>query len=179
MQIDRLNHLLFPSGSTGNSASSKKDAATEAPAAGGIAHTRVQAPKVVERATPAPAGVVLKIQSILASSVQAGAEGVPTFSESETEQMAQGHQSALERNAGLFTHMSVDKDGVLVAKPQSGSGAKSSDFVTIAVSAMRVHADEQARLKEGTADANGLPTDVPAGMLRSFQQLAARFNVFA
>lgn len=190
MQIDRLNHLLFPPDSAGNSASSNKDAAAGATAAGGLAHARTKAPAVVHRATPAPAGVVLKIQSTLATSVQAGADGSPVYtdqrknsvadsSEREAEHMAQGHQSAMERNAGVFTHMSVDKDGVLVAKPRSASGEHSTDFVTIAVSAMRLHADEQERLKKGSAEANDPPTDAPAGMLRSFQQLAARFNVFA
>lgn len=192
MQIDRLNHLLFPPDSS--PASAGKDAASAAgghakPAAAGA---RQNLPTVVDRTAHQPASVVLKIQSKAIEGTPDAAVDTPVYSDgrktahgatdaSDEAQKAHEHQQALHRNAGVLTRMSVDKDGVLVvAKPHTAASAEataaSTDFVSMAVSTMREFADETARQK---ADAANASADAPGGKLKGLQHLAARFHLFA
>lgn len=184
MQIDRLNHLQFPPDSS--PAPAGKEPASEA---NGSVLARPRAPALVERAErPTPSvvpSVVLRIQADSAHTVDAEKAESPVYSdqrktvvppseEHDTDQMARDHQTALDRNAGVLTRMSVDKDGVLVvSKPAAASAAaeaaKPKDFVSAAVITMRNYADEADRLN----------SQASASKLRGLQQLAARFKVFA
>ena len=95
----------------------------------------------------------------------------------DSESQAADHQRAVDRNAGVFTQITLNKDGVLVAKPQPAG--KQPDFVALAVSAMREFSDEADRLKAQSFDFNAPPAEMSWGSLKSLQQLAAKFNVFA
>ncbi len=192
MQIDRLNHLHFPPDSNPASAG-KESASAGAASAKPAAVARPQVPKLVDRAEHQPPSVVLKIQS-KADGVAGVATDVPVYADArkvapgasdaaDEALMAQEHQQALERNAGVLTRMSVDKDGVLVvAKPQAAVDTAASpaptDFVTMAVNTMREFADAEARQKAESAGSAG-NSDVSVGTLKGLQHLAARFKLFA
>lgn len=179
MQIDRLNHLQFPPDSQPAAAGKEP-----APLANGTVAARPKPPTLVERAERPTPSVVLRIQADSAQTVDA-AKAEPTVytdqrknaiapsDEKDTEQKAREHQTALDRNSGVLTRMSVDKDGVLVvSKPAAAVAAaaeKPKDFVSAAVIAMRDFADEAERMN----------SQASAGKLRGLQQLAARFKVFA
>ena len=97
----------------------------------------------------------------------------------DVDNQATEYQRAVDRNAGFFTQITLNKDGVLVAKPQAAPIAKEADFVALAVSAMREFRDEAERQKTQSSDSNAAPTEMPWGRLKGLQQLAAKFNVFA
>lgn len=182
MQIDRLNHLQFPPDSAPAPAGKES-----APNANGPVQARPRPPALVDRAerpTPSVPSVVLRIQADTAQALDTPKVESPVYSdqrknavspseEKDTDQMAREHQTALDRNAGVLTRMSVDKDGVLVvSKPAAAAAAeaaKPTDFVSAAVITMRDFADEAERVS----------TEASAGKLRGLQQLAARFKVFS
>ena len=193
MQIDRLNHLHFPPDS--NPAPTGKEPASAAGAhAKPAAAVRPNVPTLVDRTAHQPPIVVLKIQNNAAEGVDDAAADAPVYSDgrkvgagasdaAHEAQMAQEHLQALERNAGVLTRMSVDKDGVLVvAKPQApvdaAASAAPTDFVTMAVNTMREFADEAARQKADSTGSVG-NANVSAGTLKGLQHLAARFKLFA
>jgi hypothetical protein len=84
----------------------------------------------------------------------------------------------VDRNAGIFTRITLNKDGVMVAKPQPAGEAKQPDFVALAVSAMREFSDEADRQKAKSFDFSAAPAEIPWGRFKGLQQLAAKFNVF-
>lgn len=193
MQIDRLNHLHFPPDS--NPAPTGKEPASAAGAhAKPAAAARPNVPTLVDRTAHQPPSVVLKIQSKTAEGVDDAATDAPVYSDARKTgvgasdaaheaQKAKEHQQALERNAGVLTRMSVDKDGVLVvAKPHAAAPAETSpaptDFVTMAVNTMREFADEAARQK-GQSTGSAAHGDASEGKLKGLQHLAARFKLFA
>jgi len=189
MQVDRLNHLLFPPDQA--QAALKKDHAAGPGLGAGPgalhANARSRAPVVHDRVLPpqaAPrASVVLNLKTdgttptppTLTDTAQAPVYShgrkiaPPDDAAGETDKKAVDHQVALDRHAGVFTRMSVDKDGVLVvAKPQTSKSHTPSDFVSHAVSVMRELKDQADRM----------PGQEPPAKLTGLQQLAARFNVF-
>lgn len=191
MQVDRLNHLLFPPDS--NPMLAGRDSAPAAGAHGRPSPVaRQNTPAVVDRAHNPSPGVVLKIQGAAAEGLDGAAADAPVYTDArkvptgtsdaaDEAQMAQAHQQALVRNAGVVTRMSVDKDGVLVvAKPHAPVSeevrAASTDFVSMAVSSMRAFADEAARVKAESAAANAAE---PPVRLHGLQHLAARLKLFA
>jgi hypothetical protein len=113
------------------------------------------------------------------------------------EAMAQAHQRAQERanerSSLAVPQLKLDKDGVVVARSpasqsvdaSSSSGSAFSqihpqgDFVSLAVSAMREFKDETERQNRYAPAPAPLPPEVSSGPLRSLQQLASRFNLFA
>lgn len=186
MQIDRYNHLLFPRDNaptaTGN------DSASGALAAGlAQPQTRVPAAVASEVGAARAESVVLKIQwpddpatarNGADAGVYAPARKAVARDDVDTDTQAQDHQRALDRNTGVFTRLTVNKDGVLVAKPQAE--ARQPDFVALAVSAMREFSDEAERQKTQAPAAAEAPAGGMAwGRLKDLQQLAAKFNVFA
>ena len=193
MQIDRLNHLHFPPDS--NPAPTGKEPASAAGAhAKPSAAARPNVPTLVDRTAHQPPSVVLKIQNKAAEGVDDAAADAPVYSDARKvgagasdaaheAQKAKDHQEALERNAGVLTRMSVDKDGVLVvAKPHAAAQPETSaapkDFVTMAVNTMREFADEAARQK-AQSTGSGANGEASEGKLKGLQHLAARFKLFA
>lgn len=192
MQIDRLNHLHFPPDSN-PAPTGKEPGSTASTQAKSVAAARQNLPTLVDRPERAPApSVVLKIQAPAVDGAPPAATDAPVYSDArkappgasavaDEVQMAQDHQQALQRNAGVVTRMSVDKDGVLVVgKPQppvrAEAGSAPTDFVTLAVNTMRAFADEAARQKGEPFGANA---DMSAGKLKGLQHLATRFKLFA
>ncbi|MDO8287161.1 MAG: hypothetical protein Q7T69_19320 [Rhodoferax sp.] len=188
MQIDRYNHLLFPRDSSNPATSGKQPA----PAAIAPAQTKPQvAGDSARDGESARSGsVVLKIQvpdSVADAAVYSRGRkaGATEDQDSDAQGKAQNHQQALDRNAGVFTQITLNKDGVLVARPQPAASAREPDFVALAVSAMREFSDEHERQKVRSADAqvapapNPTPADTPWTALKGLQQFAAKLNVFA
>ena len=179
MQIDRYNHLLFP----------RDPAAGNNPPAMGkdVPPSATGAPGALAKpqATRRPEGVVLNIQWPGGDIANAPDPGVYTDGrktvasfDADTSAMARDHQLAVDRNAGSFTQISLNKDGVLVAnKPQTAAQDKQPDFVALAVSAMREYSDAHEREKvRTTPDVAAAPPEAPWSTLKQF---AAKLNVFA
>jgi hypothetical protein len=203
MQIDRYNHLLFPrdANTTGNSnhnaAATGKDASPSAAASGVLARPQAGglAPGAA-RAAGRPEGVVLKIQwpdgaqaASDAAEAAVYANGRPMVAagdtaDADTDAMARDHQLAVDRNAGSFTRISLNKDGVLVANKtqQAPAPDKQPDFVALAVSAMREYSDEHERQKVRATPSDtaaATPAEAQWGAFKGLQQFAAKLNVFA
>lgn len=198
MQIDRYNHLLFPrdpnTGSNSNPAATGKDSSSPAAATGPLAKPQagVAAPAVA-RVAGRPESVVLKIQWPDGAQGAANAADAAVYSngrkqlmsdDADTDAMARGHQLAMDRSAGTFTQISLNKDGVLVAKPQPAAAPdKQPDFVALAVSAMREYSDEHDRQKVRAAGPDTTTATTPPethwSALKGLQQFAAKLNVFA
>lgn len=195
MQVDRYNHLLFPRDTQAggnNPPALGKDAQS---ASGGAAGVLAKSPAGVSPPAAAPSagrpdGVVLKIlwpggaqgaARTADATVYAPGRRVPASDNVDTGAMARGHQLAIDRNAGIVTQISVDKDGVLVARPHPVAPDKQSDFVALAVSAMREYSDEHDRQKVrgATPDAAPVLAEAHWSPLKGLQHIAAKLNVFA
>lgn len=188
MQIDRYNHLQFP---RDNAPASTGNESSAAAVAQGLTkpQARVSAGPT-EQGVARSESVVLKIQWPDSMTSEAARGDAPVYSnarkavargdtDADSDNQAQEHQRAVDRNAGVFTQITLNKDGVLVAKPQAAAQAKQPDFVALAVSAMREFSDEAERQKVRSFDFNEAPAEMPWNKLKGLQQLAAKFNVFA
>lgn len=192
MQIDRYNHLQFPRDS-GVAPNGRDATSAGAPGTGaGKTPSGVALPGAAA-ALARPDSVVLKVQlpgslSDNPDRMQAGfySDGRNFAARSNGEDnasiQAAEHQRALDRNAGVFTRITLNKEGVLVAQksqPQPSGEARQPDFVALAVSAMREFSDEAERQKVQSFDFNAAQDEAPVSKFKGLQQLAARFNVFA
>ena len=175
MQIGSSNPLSFLPGNNAPLAGKANDNDATASAAS-AANRGITAPA----AAPAPdaASVILSIQSDAAPGAAPPADLVysnstPSASPANADAAAGQYSQALQRSAGSPSSLSIDKDGVLVARPASAADIKSQAFVTSAVTTMRTYADEQDRLKQLSA-----ASLVPRSMAE-VQKLASRFKLFA
>ena len=188
MQIDRYNHLLFPRDSSNPATSGKQPA----PAAIAPALAKLQTADDAARdgVGARQRSVVLKIQlpdSVADAAVYSRGRKIatPVDQDADAHSKARGHQQALDRIAGVFTQITLNNDGVLVAKTQPASSTKEPDFVALAVSAMREFSDEHDRQKVRSVDMNATqapilaPVEAPWAALKGLQQFAAKLNVFA
>jgi len=187
MQIDRYNYLQFPRENPSQAAGSESTATVP-----GADVAKSSVPTAVAQVTgnSAPVGsVVLKIQSPDGALADAAARETTVYSAvrkttapatAAPDSQALEHQRAVDRNAGVFTQITLNKDGVLVAKPQASADTKAPDFVALAVSAMREFSDEADRVKARAAATSAAAPEAPrSSPFKGLQQLAARFNVFA
>jgi hypothetical protein len=187
MQIDRYNYLQFPRDHPANTAGSEST-----PASPGTGVTKSSVPTAAAQVpgNSAPVGsVVLKIQSPNGASADAAARDatvytaarkIPVPDTAAADSQSLEHQRAVDRNAGVLTQITLNKDGVLVAKPQTAADSKAPDFVALAVSAMREFSDEADRQKARAAASSAAAPEAPrSNAFKGLQQLAARFNVFA
>jgi hypothetical protein len=187
MQIDRSTYLQIP---RHHMPGASENESLGVPPRAGLTNSQSQF------LIPAPEGkqlfadgVVLKIQFPDGGSTQATRAAGPVYTDGRKSAATDGdqadgmtqtadHQRAVDRNAGIFTQITLNKDGVLVAKPQPAGEAKQPDFVALAVSAMREFSDEADRQKAQSFDFNPPAAEMPWGKLKSLQQLAAKFNMF-
>ncbi len=174
MQMGSLNSLSFLPGSTAPTAGKANDSDTAASAAASARSAAADTP------APDAAGVVVTIQSDAAARTALPADLVysnsgpkPSASSDSADPAAGQYSQALQRSAGSPSSLSIDKDGVLVARPATAADIKSQAFVTSAVTTMRNYADEQDRLKQLSA-----ASLVPRSMAE-VQKLASRFKLFA
>jgi len=190
MQIDRYNHLLFP---RDNAPTATGNGSASGALASGVEQPQARVPSAVASEVGAThtGSVVLNIQwpDDPATARNRGEAAVYSpvrkavgRDDADADDQIQAHQRALDRNAGVFTQLTVNQDGVLVAKPQATLDAKQPNFVALAVSAMREFSDEAERQKTmqaPPATEQASPAATGWGKLRDLQQLAAKFNVFA
>ena len=187
MQIDRYTHLQFPRNNTPNASENES---TGVPLRAGLTKPQAQLPTLtLEGSQRRAESTVLRVQFPDEEGLQPtraepavytnGRKSVAAGdAHADSESQAAEHQRAVERNAGVFTQITVNKDGVLVLKPQSVAQSKQPDFVALAVSAMREFSDEAERQKARSFDFNAPAAEMPWGRLKGLQQLAAKFNVF-
>ena len=179
MQIGSSNPLSFLPGNNAPLAGKANDKDTDA--TGGAASRSVAVPD----ATPAQdaASAILSIQADAAPGAalptdlvySKGAQTPSSSADSAGNADVAGGQysQAMQRSAVSPSSLSIDKDGVLVARPASAVEIKSQAFVSSAVTTMRNYADEQDRLKQISA-----ASLVPRSMAE-VQKLASRFKLFA
>ena len=188
MQIDRYNHLQYPRNNTPVASDAEPSGVAQR---AGLTKPQGQLPaSAPEGQQHRPESVVLQVQfpgggasPVVRADAAVYTDGRKSNAggdaQADRESQAANHQQAVDRNAGVFTQITINKDGVLVAKPQSAGDAKQPDFVALAVSAMREFSDEADRLKAQSYDFNAPPVEMSWGRVKSLQQLAAKFNVFA
>jgi hypothetical protein len=93
--------------------------------------------------------------------------------------MTLANQLELGRNRGVFTKITLSKDGVLVSKPHADHSASASGFATSAAATIKDFEEGIASMKKHSVDASDKPHSGMAGKFRSLQQLTAKLNVFA
>jgi hypothetical protein len=188
MQIDRFNHLQIPSQNMPSASENESSSVSSR-----VGLTKPQSQLIApasEDAAVLSNSVVLKIQFPNGGATQADHSEVAVYTDSrkslatagtttDSASLAANHQRAMDRNAGIFTQITLSKDGVMVAKPQPTGEAKPPDFVALAVSAMREFSDEAERNRAQSFDFSATPVELPWGKLKGLHQLAAKFNVFA
>lgn len=195
MQIGSYNPLTFLSGSapaTGKADDADARAAAKAAAdAAGNVTGDAAAPEVTPEQEAA--GVLLTLKSdatggALAADLVYGNVGktasttsTDALADADTEAMAQRYSQAMANNAGNSTSLSVDANGVLLAKPVSAGEAKAQAFVHNAVNAMRDFADAQERQKTSSSATGDSTTAsaIPRSLADVQQKLAARFKMFS
>lgn len=170
MQIIR-NHnlnLVFPSALPQPNADTQAGAAQTEPAAVAAAPVISVAPV---QASVSPG--VLYIGS--------GNTGLPNPDADypDLDNMSLENQLAFGRNQGVFTKITLSKDGVLVAKPQGGAHAPSAGFAAAAAATIKDFEEGIASLKKHTSDASDKSSSALSGRFKSLQQLTAKLNVFA
>lgn len=163
MQINRTNGLVFPP--TSPPPSTPQPAAPATPAAA--------PPVLTARVTPQDSGV------IYTSSGSDAAKPAATSS-ADLSNMTLENQLELGRNMGVFTKITLSKDGVLVATPHRvATDTKPTEFVSSAVTTMRDFEEGITALKGNSAEASSKTKDFLASKLRGLQQVASKLNVFA
>lgn len=178
MQIGRFEPTTF-SPTTGqpstapNGQAPSQTSASETPA-GAISHTGD-----VKQSTP---GAILHLSSPAdknsASYVYSKGASIvePKLS---LDNMTLDHQLALGKQHGVFTKITLGKDGILQTQANRFANAPTpQEFVASAVTAMQDFQEGIALLKEQTTPANH-PHHFLSDGLRNLQQVAARLNVFA
>ncbi len=187
MQIGSSNPLSFLPGSStplaGQANDNDTDATTGTQGSGrGVAvppapPAQDAAGVILTLAPAATPGAALPADLVYSASPKAKAA---QDADSDTARMALQHSQAVARSAGSSSSLSVDKDGVLVAKPASAGEIKAQEFVHFAVTAMRDYADTQDRLKQAARQAEAAaPAPLIPRSLGDVQKLAARFKLFA
>lgn len=97
----------------------------------------------------------------------------------DLDNMSLENQLEFGRNKGVFTKITLSKDGVLVAKPQGGFNAKSAGFAASAAATIKDFEEGIASLKKHTSDSSDKSSNALSGRFKSLQQLTAKLNVFA
>lgn len=179
MQIERLHHLQFPSDSKLAAEDSDKPSVAGAPPLPVLpissAVVRIQSEPIADQAAQ------VQPAKVPATTVYSDARRVVNVStdEQDTQRMAQDYQRAVERSTSAPAVLSVDKDGVMVARKSSESAAPAPDFMTAAVKTMRDYANEAERLKNIRSSTEGASTGLGGSALRGLQHLTSKFKLFA
>ncbi|MBT9505440.1 hypothetical protein [Rhodoferax sp.] len=167
MQTSLANILIFPSPNANAHAQANAGKSAALALAPVKAEVKVKAPVEVE--APKTSGVIYTPSS----------PAVTDASLTDLANMSLEKQLAYGRDRGVFTKIALNKDGVLIAKPDPAPHANAPEFVASAVTTMR-------DFEEGIALLKGNPTDKGAKVAEAFsekfkhlQQAAARLNVFA
>src|SRR5450830_667502 len=169
MQINRSNNLLFLPASSPQTS---------------IKPTPVVSPVV----TPVPAEV-----QVAPAESSAAKEAAVTYSSSgfvekkyttpadltNLRDMTLSNQLEVGKKMGVFTKITLSKDGVLVAKPDLSRAVNSPEFVASAVTTIKDFQDVIAVLKDCSPQSSSKASALLSGSLRNLQNVATRFHVFA
>jgi hypothetical protein len=185
MHIDRYNHLQFPRENPSNAAGGKDAPAPSVGAAGTPAQATGLLQVDPDTAPQRADSVVLQIRwpdaaparpetALYTAARKAGAAAAAA--EEDAADQAQAYQRAMDRQGVNPARLSVNKDGLLEARPASADAARQPDFVSVAVSAMRELRDQAER--DQAAQTAATATSAPSSGW-SLHSLAARFKAFA
>lgn len=175
MQINRSNNLLFLPAS---------------PPQNAIKPAKAEATVVTSVPTPTPVPDEVVVAPAVAS---APPEAAVTYSRTgqvekkyttpaeltNLSDMTLSNQLEVGKKMGVFTKITLSKDGVLVAKPDLSRAVNSPEFVAAAVTTIKDFQEGIAALKENSPQANSKASALLSGSLRNLQNVAARFHVFA
>ena len=133
--------------------------------------------KPVSPATPAP------VPPVLTEAVAPPENGV-TYTSSgkdsaDLNSMTLKGQLEYGRNQGVFTKITLHKDGVLVASPNHDHSPGANGFVTSAVTTMQDFQEGIALLKQHSPDPSSKAMGFLSDKLRGLQNVASKLNVFA
>ena len=184
MQINRTNNLLYLPATSQQTTS--KPATTESP----------QAASVPAEVSPAPAAAIPTTTTSATVSVSVSVNSSPelggTYSSSgyvekkfvppeltSLNDMSLSSQLEVGKSMGVFTKITLSKEGVLVAKPDQNRAVNSPEFVASAVKTIKDFQEGIAVLKENSTHSSSKASDLLSGSLRNLQNVAARFHVFA
>ena len=180
MQINRTNNLLYLPATSQQTTS--KPATTESP----------QAASVPAEVSPAPAAAIPTTTTSATVSVNSSPELGGTYSSSgyvekkfvppeltSLNDMSLSSQLEVGKSMGVFTKITLSKEGVLVAKPDQNRAVNSPEFVAAAVKTIKDFQEGIAVLKENSTHSSSKASDLLSGSLRNLQNVAARFHVFA
>lgn len=169
MQTSLANILIFPSPNANahGQANAGKSAALAPAPAPVKAEVKVKAPVEVE--APKTSGVIYTPSS----------PAVTDASLTDLANMSLEKQLAYGRDRGVFTKIALNKDGVLIAKPDPAPHANAPEFVASAVTTMRDFEEGIALLKGNPADKGAKVAEAFSEKFKHLQQAAARLNVFA
>jgi hypothetical protein len=104
--------------------------------------------------------------------------GVIYTGSADLDSMSLENQLEFGRNHGVFTKISLHKDGVLVATPPRASDT-SGGFVASAVTTMKDFEEGLALLKQHSPDSGSKTMGFLSDKLRGLQNAASKLNVFA
>jgi hypothetical protein len=172
MQINRSNslNLLFPP-VTPQPTTTKPASPTAAPVINRPA-TPLTSTAVVAPAAPKESGVIY-------TGAGSAAVQAPDAEAPDLDNMTLANQLELGRNRGVFTKITLSKDGVLVSKPHTDQGASASGFATSAAATIKDFEEGIASMRKHSPDLADKAHSGLAGKFRSLQQLTAKLNVFA
>lgn len=105
--------------------------------------------------------------------------GVTFTGSADLNSMTLENQLEYGRNQGVFTKITLHKEGVLVTTPHREYSAGSNGFVASAVSTMKDFEEGVALLNQHAPESNTKTMDFLAGKLRGLQSVASKLNVFA
>lgn len=172
MQINRSNslNLLFPPVNTQPTAT-KPTSPTPPPV--------INRPTAPLTSTAAVAPAAPKESGVIYTSAGSSAVRDAGAQAPDLDNMTLENQLALGRDRGVFTKITLSKDGVLVSKPHADPGATASGFATSAAATMKDFEEGIASMKKHLPDSADKSSSGLAGKFRSLQQLTAKLNVFA
>ena len=170
MQINRTNNLLFlPASAPQNSST---PAPIESPLVATMPGAVAVAPAMASASAPKDVGVTYSSSGYVEKKN-------PTLGLTDLRDMTLSSQLEVGKNMGVFTKITLSKEGVLVAKPDLNRAVNSPEFVAAAVTTIKDFQEGIAVLKENSRLANTKASELFSGGLRNLQHVAAKLHVFA
>lgn len=181
MQIQHLSHLQFPTEQRTGLA--REDGLSADPAQAGVAISKQEKETRSPQTPMAPSSTAVHISARAPEPALYARPGQPTSAlrgDDDSEHNLQRYEQALTRTAAGGQALSLDKDGILVARPRTAFSAQQSDFVALAVSAMRDFRDNAEHARTGMGPTASAASEASSNGLRgAWTQVAARFKAMA
>jgi hypothetical protein len=140
--------------------------------------TNLQFPSAAPVASPsriAPSGT----PPVITDTVSPVEKGVKYTGSTDLKSMTLENQLEYGRDQGVFTKISLHKEGVLVMNPAQARGDADTGFVASAVTTMKDFEEGLAALKAHAPASDSTTLGFLAGKFKGLQNAASKLNVFA